>query len=35
MALLFCASFSCSMYLNIGMTALQILVPDEQDRFLS
>jgi MFS family permease len=29
MALLFCASFSCSMYLNIGMTALQVLVPDE------
>lgn len=29
MALLFCASFSSSMYLNIGMTALQILVPDE------
>jgi MFS family permease len=29
MALLFCAGFSCSMYLNIGMTALQLLVPDE------
>jgi MFS family permease len=28
MALLFCASFSASMYLNIGMTTLQILVPD-------
>ena len=29
MALLFCAGFSSSMYLNIGMTALQILVPNE------
>jgi MFS family permease len=29
MVLLFFASFSSSMYLNIGMTALQIQVPDE------
>ncbi|MEE8581397.1 MAG: MFS transporter, partial [Myxococcota bacterium] len=29
LALLFCAGFSSSMYLNIGMTTLQLLVPDE------
>lgn len=29
MALLFCGGFAASMYLNIGMTALQVLVPDE------
>ncbi|MHC4708910.1 MAG: MFS transporter [Planctomycetota bacterium] len=29
MALLFCASVASSMYLNIGMTLLQVLVPDE------
>ena len=28
-ALLFCASFAASMYLNIGMTTIQLLVPDE------
>lgn len=28
-ALLFCAGFCSSMYLNIGMTTLQVLVPDE------
>jgi MFS family permease len=28
-ALLFCAGFCSSLYLNIGMTTLQILVPDE------
>ena len=29
MTLLFCAAFASSMYLNIGMTTLQLLVPDE------
>jgi MFS family permease len=29
MALLFCASVASSMYLNIGMTVLQVRVPDE------
>jgi MFS family permease len=29
MAFLFCAGFSASMYLNIGMTVLQVLVPNE------
>ncbi len=29
MTLLFAAAFASSMYLNIGMTALQLLVPDE------
>jgi MFS family permease len=29
MAMLFCASFSSSMYLNIGMTLLQLRVPDQ------
>jgi MFS family permease len=28
-ALLFCAGFASSLYLNIGMTTLQLLVPDE------
>jgi MFS family permease len=28
-ALLFCAGFCSSLYLNIGMTTLQVLVPDE------
>jgi predicted MFS family arabinose efflux permease len=29
MTLLFAAAFASSIYLNIGMTALQLLVPDE------
>ena len=29
MTLLFCAAFASSMYLNIGMTTIQLLVPDE------
>lgn len=29
MALLFCASFAASLYLNIGMVTLQVRVPDE------
>jgi predicted MFS family arabinose efflux permease len=28
-ALLFCAGFCSSLYLNIGMTTLQVLVPDQ------